>query len=212
MRYLLLTILLFFPFSASAFGPQLGSMVIRGSGEGGTAIFGPVEVTEDGVEGLSFNGNGNDADGNIVGVYSSTSYDTCWRWSNVTIPAGVTIVTAYVIAEGTWETGSDMTGLLTGIADAIEYTTTAPSAQSKVTSTVAWSPTLAEWDSGGENQTPSIVDIIQDIVDDASWSSGDSLGIIWEDDGSGLGSNNARQSDDLDRGTIGAELYIEYTN
>lgn len=104
------------------------------------------------------------------------------RFQNLTIPQGATIDAASV--EFTVdETGGDsglqlrIWGQLATNAAAFATTTGDISGRTKTTAAVDWSPPL--WDTVGVKQTtPSLVSIIQEIVNQGAWASGNALVIL----------------------------------
>ena len=106
------------------------------------------------------------------------------RFTGVDIPQGATIVNAYVQFQVD-EISTDAASLMIegeDIENAPAFTSFAYDISSRLRTpaNVSWSP--VEWtavgQAGTDQQTPDISSVIQEIVDRAGWSSGNSLAII----------------------------------
>jgi len=104
------------------------------------------------------------------------------RFQNVTIPQGATITNAYIEFETdeTNSTATDLTFWGEDINNAPTFTTATNniSSRTKTSASVAWNNVPA-WNTVSEkHQTPDLSSVIQEIVNRAGWSSGNSMVII----------------------------------
>jgi predicted metal-dependent phosphoesterase TrpH len=135
------------------------------------------------------------------------------RFTNITIPRGATITTAYV--QFTADEVSTGTVALTVSGEAVDNAQTFSgnpyniAARIRTIAQTPWSP--AEWNTVGEaglnQRTAEIKSIIQEIIDRPAWSSGNSIVIIIS------GQNGHRRcAKSYDGSTMDAPLiHIEYT-
>ena len=134
------------------------------------------------------------------------------RFTAMTIPAGATITDAYLtfraIAADSPMTNSDATNLtIKGqlIANAPTFTTTSGNISSRTTTTASASWTPGSWTTGSDYNSPSIVSVIQEIVDQGTWASGNAIAIIITGTG-----HRASQAYDSDSATA-AKLVVTYS-
>ena len=135
------------------------------------------------------------------------------RFTAVTIPAGATITDAYLtfraVAADSPMTNSDATNLtIKGqlIADATTFTTTSGNISSRAvtTSAASWVPT--PWTTGTDYDSPSIASVIQEIVDQGAWASGNDIAII-------ITGTGHRASSSFDGNSANAaKLVVTYSN
>ncbi len=133
------------------------------------------------------------------------------RFNAVTIPAGATILDAYVQFEVD-EPNTVVTALTIEGEDADDAATFAASSgnissRPRTVAAVAWSPVTwpAKHEAGLDQRTPNIASVIQEIVGRPGWSSGNSLAVII----SGTGERTAESFDG--RQSTGAPLlHVEY--
>lgn len=131
----------------------------------------------------------------IVGKSGGIKIHSWVRFPGVAIPKGSTITSASITFEAS---ESDLgTNALTNIYfndsdDAVAPTSEAEyNALSKTSAFVAWdTPTLSAWTGGDDYTTPDISTVVQEVIDRESWSSGNAMMLMWEDDG---GTNNAER-------------------
>lgn len=156
-----------------------------------------------------------------VGAYDATFYQFgCGlRFTNVTIPQGATITTAYLIVTA-WEAypGNDAAQWYSKIRgqaadNGATFSTLADfnSRDWAVATPVAWSGNTA-WTDNQEYQSPEIKTLIQAIVNRAGWTSGNALALSWDDfDNQSAHSLNRRCVWEYDGSTTKAvKLHIEY--
>lgn len=141
--------------------------------------------TDDAEESLTNNGSMYLNSTDLELVYDGPNYQMVgMRFTAITIPRGATISRAYIQFTADEEPTSESTSLtIQGQAssNALPFSTTSKniSSRPKTSASVAWSPSPWNPEEGGPNQrTPDIKSIIQEIVNRADWSSGNSLAII----------------------------------
>jgi spore coat protein CotH len=146
-------------------------------------------------------------------TFDRNSYQTVgMRFTNVAIPAGATIDKAYiqfnVDETNTVDTSLVIHGELTGSAETYVKSHYNITGRTPTSASVAWN-LVPPWDTvhaeGQDQQTPDITDIVQEIVDQGEWSSGNALAIMI----TGTGERTAESYD----GTSSAAplLHVEFT-
>ena len=111
------------------------------------------------------------------------------RFADVALPQGATITSAYVqfTVDETTDTPTEVTvqGQASENAETFSDTETGISSRPLTQASVSWSP--APWTQGGasgaEQQTTDLAPVIQEIVDQPGWQSGNALVIIMEGSG-----------------------------
>ena len=130
------------------------------------------------------------------------------RFTNLTIPQGSTINTATLtvtVSSGTFD-DPNLTIRANDIDDATTFTTTASDISGRTTTTAA--TTWAASSIGvGAKTSPSIVTIIQEIIDRPGWASGNNLALILKGNNSDPFRYNAFDNGSADYAT----LDIDYT-
>ncbi|MFN0121031.1 MAG: C25 family cysteine peptidase [Blastocatellia bacterium] len=113
-----------------------------------------------------------------------------FRFTNVTIPRNATITSATLqFTSNNGDSGTTVNSTIYGQAtdNAAIFTTTASSISSRTrtSSSVSWS-NIGTWTAGATTNatSPDITTIIQEIVDNASWLSGNSMALILLDNAS----------------------------
>ena len=143
----------------------------------GTYSPGHMDLTSSDIELVSDNDTG--------GGYSGGTQKVGLRFASMTIPAGANITSAYLtfraVAPDPPMTNSDATNLtIRGqlIANAPTFTTTVNniSGRTLTTAATAWVP--ASWTTGTDYNSPSIISVIQEIVNQGTWASGNAVAII----------------------------------
>lgn len=133
--------------------------------------------------GGTFNGGGVEI---FLGQNGGLIFEGFARWTNVTIPAGATINVAYLLVTPSRANGG--TDRFTNLYfedsdDAVAPTTQAEhAADVRTTAFTAWDNEAFVDET--ETQSPSIVDVVQEIADRGSWASGNAMMLLWDDDGS----------------------------
>jgi len=109
-------------------------------------------------------------------------YSSWFRFSNITIPKGSTVIEAYfsVKAETRLSAGYVTNGIWgNDVDDASDPTSEADYNAKTVTSvSIGWEP--PDWVSGTRYNSPEIKTIIQEIIDRSGWASGNSLMLLWK--------------------------------
>ena len=130
------------------------------------------------------------------------------RFTNLTIPQGSTINTATLtvtVSSGTFD-DPNLTIRANDIDDATTFTTTGSDISGRTTTTAA--TTWAASSIGvGAKTSPSIVTIIQEIIDRPGWASGNNLALILKSNNSDPFRYNAYDNGSADYAT----LDIDYT-
>lgn len=118
--------------------------------------------------------------------------------TNVTIPAGATIDSAYVKLYASSTTYDDMDCTIYGqdVDDADDFSTTADVKDrvdnDSTTANVTWLNTAA---GTGQITSPDIASVIQEIIDRGGWSSGNNICILLVASASGTNEYRARTAD-----------------
>lgn len=132
------------------------------------------------------------------------------RFADVALPQGATITSAYVqfTVDETTDAATEVTVQGEASENAATFTNTEAGVSSRplTAASVTWSPApwTQEGASGAEQQTNDLSSIVQEIVDQPGWQSGNALAIIM----AGSGKRTAESFD----GNQGAAplLYVEY--
>jgi hypothetical protein len=118
-------------------------------------------------------------------TYDGNQQEVGILFNNVSIPQGTTINSAYLQFEADESHSGSLTILIDGelAANASSYTSTAGDVSSRSTTSgtnqVSWSPNAwTAGDAGADQRTPDISAIIQEIVNQGTWTSGNNLGFI----------------------------------
>lgn len=165
----------------------------------------PVVTADDGLR-PSFSPNGNP----VIGT-DGTPRNSWFRFPGVTIPQGSTIDVAYLVIN---ESAAAAGAVLSNLFGIDEDNHVAPINDAgwvtdhalHTSASVAWDFTAAN--TNADRQSPSIVSIIQEIVDRPGWVSGNAIGIHQDDDGT---TSTFRQIWDDVEDANPAVLHIEYT-
>lgn len=133
---------------------------------------------------------------------------TVLRFSGVTIPAGATITSAYLLMRT--DTSGSMNAQLLKIYGIAEDNTATlvddPTGRTKTSANTDWDIPTVEVDT--DYTSPDIKTAIQEIIDRAGWNSGQALGLIIVDDGSTYPTDwNSYEGDS----TNAAQITINYT-
>jgi hypothetical protein len=157
-----------------------------------------------------------------AGAYSASYYQFgCGlRFTNVTIPQGATITTAYLIVtcntayggNGAAQWYSKIRGQAADDAAAFSTLADFDARNWAAATPVAWSGNTA-WTNNTEYQSPEIKTLIQAIVNRTGWSSGNALALSWDDfDDQSAHSLNRRCVWEYDgSSTKAVKLHVEYT-
>jgi len=160
-------------------------------------VFGPSQISADAHDGEEAGDTtwylvGQGAYGAVVGDVAGTSSDMGMLWDNVTIPKGVTILTASVelfvkALAGTGDIVTRMQGF--DVDDMSPFG--ASNRPSQIAQTTALVDRTYVYTTDLVDETTLVLDdcaaIVQEIVDRASWASGNALGLVLKDNGSASG-------------------------
>lgn len=142
-----------------------------------------------------------------------------FRFPNATIPQGATISVAYLELNANGAPAGAGDPMLTKVYGIDEDNHTAPTSFSDWNTDHGLHTTAAvDWDfntaTSGTLTSPSLVSIIQEIVDRGGWSSGNAIGIHWDDDGTSFTDDTFGQFvESLDNaGSTPPNLHIEYVS
>ncbi len=134
------------------------------------------------------------------------------RFAGMDIPVGATINDAYLVFRAVSAdpgmSNSDATSLtLKGqlIGDAPTFTSTSGNISSRTltNASTAWAPTA--WTTGSDYNSPDIASVVQEIVNQGTWASGNNIAIIITGTG-----HRASQSYDTDP-AVAAQLVVTFT-
>lgn len=167
-----------------------------------------VKITDTADDGYEVVGAFIDPEGGAyVGFISPNRYIGFLRFLNVTVPQGVTISSATLTLNIVEVVGTPNTTLYgVKVADAAAFASPGnlPSAATKTTASADPDP------AGTGSKVITITDIVQEIVDQALWGSGNAMAFVI-DDNAGSGTNYWGAEDYEDVGTAEATLDITYT-
>lgn len=154
---------------------------------------------------------------NHLGKFSTSDYWNGFIWNSVTVPQGATITSAVLDLYSAQVTaGTTAKTIWYGVDEdntsTFNTSTSYPEGKTLTTASVTKDFTVSTWSStlGFGAETVDVTSLVQEIVDRAGWSSGNSLGIVAHDNGSS--DNNYVGHSTYDRATDrGAKLTIEYS-
>ncbi|WP_439946505.1 hypothetical protein [Streptomyces sp. BBFR109] len=168
------------------------------------------------------NGNGafnSNAVSYRIGNDAGTDVWDGFRWLNVTIPQGATITSALLnLYSAETAVGTTAAIIFYGekSANAATFSSTTagkPEGRTRTTATAPFSVDTTPWKTTGAGfSTPTfeLKDLVQEIVNQATWVSGNALAIVGHDNGSAASNNIGFSTYDRDV-TRGAKLSITYT-
>jgi peptidoglycan/xylan/chitin deacetylase (PgdA/CDA1 family) len=147
----------------------------------------------------------------------STAIDSGMRWLNVDIPKGATITEAHFeVRAYSYGLGAGpktvIKGLKTG-SMATFSSTNRPSQVAKTSATTTWDLDL--WTADTWYNSPNIASVIQEIIDQPEWVTGNPVALAWEDDGTPAWQGRLVYSYDWWEGTTYAPKLVvtyEYTS
>lgn len=141
---------------------------------------------------------------------------TGFRFNNINIPQGATITNAYLsFTSDTPDSGNPSNSSATTITihgedsdNPLTFSASGThdiSSRTKTSASVNWTP--SSWSTGNEYDTPSIVNIVQELVNSGDWASGNSMAFIITGTNSG-----GRVADAWDGNAANApKLTVEYS-
>lgn len=142
------------------------------------------------------------------------------RFQNVTIPSGATISTAYIEFQADEANNNNVVIDIVGIDvdNAAQFNSNNSNISDRIDGTISsnttanssWTFTSANaWsvgERGADTRTPSIITIVQEIVDRGGWSSGNSMAFVF----SKASGSGKRVAEDGDSSGQGAVLHVVY--
>ncbi|MBV1887674.1 MAG: choice-of-anchor D domain-containing protein, partial [Urechidicola sp.] len=143
------------------------------------------------------------------------------RFQNVTIPAGATVTNAYIEFQADEANNNNVVIEIIGIDvdNAAQFNSNNSNISDRIDGTISSNTTAnATWtftnanawsvgERGADTRTPSIISIVQEIVDRGGWSGGNSMAFVFsKSSGSGK-----RVAEDGDSNGQGAVLHVVYT-
>ena len=109
------------------------------------------------------------------------------RFTNITIPQGATVSTAYLTLRANFSMSTTVVNTRISAEDVDDAPTFADNAAAydarwaaRTTARVDWD-SIPAWTVDNDYNSPSIVTVIQEIVSRALWASGNNIVIFWED-------------------------------
>jgi hypothetical protein len=146
----------------------------------------------------------NNVENSWIGKPASASWwKSSLRFPSVTVPKNATIDTAKITFDAHANWTGEVNAIIYGndVDDAVAPTNlTEAGALVSTTASAAWSD-IAEWVVDSDYDTPSLVTIVQEIVDRSGWASGQAMQFMIYDNGSaenaGRGYHNYKESADL---------------
>lgn len=151
-----------------------------------------------------------------LGINSSTDYWNGWRWTNVTVPQGATIVSATLDLYSAQLTSGTAKAIFYGVNEddltTFNTSTSYPEGKSRTTASKAVNFNMTAWTNtlGYGAELIDVKDLVQEIINRSGWVSGNAMGIVAHDNASG-GTNNYVGHSTYDRATDrGAKLTITY--
>lgn len=177
----------------------------------GSGTFYPAASGDDGYFGAGGFYSGDNAI--YMGAPGGTPTHAFYRFANVTIPAGAVITSAYVKLTCIWnETGTtcNLNCYFNAADDAVAPTDTDEGQALSLTDAVAWSD-VGSWADGTQYDTPSLVDILQDIIDRPGWASGQAVMIVIKDNSSTANADREASAYDYASASEKAELHVEWS-
>lgn len=155
---------------------------------------------------------------NHIGKFNTTDdYWNGFRWTNVTIPQGATINGATIDLYSAQVTGGTTAksiwyGVLETNAATYNTSTVYPEGKPRTTASVTKDFTTSAWNAtlGYGVDLVDVKTLVQEIVNQSGWASGNALAIVCHDNGSANTNYIGHSTYDRDV-TRGAKLAITYT-
>lgn len=154
-----------------------------------------------------------DGDGSTLSITSSdfdlADRDNAVRFQNIAVPQGATISNAYI----EFQSDDDRTGSYSTLIEGVDVNNVStftssqnPNSLNRTSADVTWSGS-DDWDTDDTKTTPSLTNIVQEIVNRGGWSSGNSMAFVLNE---GSGKRTA-YTYDSDPNKV-PKLVIEYQN
>lgn len=160
--------------------------------------------------------SGTSFDNTSTGLYfGATNKHIFCRFSNVVIPTGATINSAYVkFTAYLTRTGTTVRTNIyfNDIDNAIAPTNTSEFNSLALTSGIAWD-NIPAWAGASNYNTPDLTSILQNVIDLGGWASGQSIMVIIKDDGSDSGIDRTSRAIEWGGSGVGkAELHVTWSS
>ncbi|CAL2075331.1 fibronectin type III domain-containing protein [Tenacibaculum sp. 190524A05c] len=215
------------PSNLDIWNPSNGSVVTinkSGSTGGGDSGNGNIDVAiSNGSDDVEEDKNGKIYDDSsdlelVYDSYNDSSYQTIGlRFRNVNLPKNATITSAYIqfTADESHSNSADLEISLHNSTNSPVFTdSNNVSGRSTFSSKVTWQP--SGWSSGqtgSAQRTPSLKNMVQSLVNQSGWSSGNSASFIIKGRGTSLTSTSAKRVADSYEGgsSKAARLIVAYT-
>ena len=136
------------------------------------------------------------------------------RFATVAIPQGVTITSAFVRLTAYATNSTDPVNVnchFEDVDDATQVTSAAEYRGRSLTAAVAWN-SVAAWTDGTTYDTPSLITILQAIVDRVGWVENNDLLFSLENNGTSFTDYRQASAIDYVAGAEKAELHVEWTD
>ena len=156
-----------------------------------------------------------DSSGNFLylGAPGGTSYENWIRFLAVNIPQGSTITGAFIRLTCV-TSGSDVTCNLNlyfnDADDAVAPVDKTAFQALSLTGAIAWND-LTAWTDGVQYDSPSLVSILQTVVDRGGWAADNAVQVVIKDNASSSNADRRASSIDIFSGTEKVELHVEWT-
>lgn len=150
-----------------------------------------------------------------IGDSDVSGYGNYQRFLNILIPNAATITVAYITLTGKDDSSGGTCTAVIEAEDEDSPTAVVSNADwhalSRTTASVTWSP-VAAVTTDEELQTPSIVTVVQELVNRGGWASGNNMQFLVHDDAEASSANAYRNFRSYDDSTTKAPLLtITYT-
>jgi hypothetical protein len=216
------------PSNLDIWNPSNGSVVTinkSGSTGGGDSGNGNIDIAiSNGGDDVEEDKNGNIYDDSsdlelVYDSYNNSSYQTIGlRFRNVNLPKNATITSAYIqfTADESHSNSADLEISLHNSTNSPVFTdSNNVSGRSTFASKVTWQP--SGWSSGqtgSAQKTPSLKNMVQNLVNQSGWASGNSASFIIKGRGTSLTSTSAKRvADSYEGGASKApRLIVSYTS
>ena len=179
-----------------------------------TEIFYPAASGDDGFGELPAGAFSTTSLSLFVGNYLGVNYNVFVRFPSINIPQGATITSAFVRFFCQTSTSGVTCNLNCYFNDediAVAPTNISEFNTLSLTTAIAWN-NLEAWNAGTQYDTPSLVSILQDIIDRIGWSSNNAVQIIIKNNSSSIDASRQPSSWDSAAQAERAELHVTWTD
>ena len=152
-----------------------------------------------------------------IGINAGVDYWNGWRFTNVTVPQGVTVNSASLdLFSAGVTSGTSAQAIFYGVGadNATTFANTAgnkPETKARTTASATKSLSIATWNTTGFGVDPiDVTSLVQEIINRVGWSSGNALAIVGHDNGSAANTYIGYSTWDFSGNARGANLTIDY--